>query len=60
MVVPLALNGAEKTGALLEAAAAYGLEAIVRVCSAEELSTALGLSPSPTIIMLGDCTVQVR
>ena len=60
VVVPLALNGAEKTGALLEAAVAYGLEVIVRVCSAEELSTALGLSPSPTIIMLGDCTVQVR
>ena len=60
VVVPLALNGAEKTGALLEAAAAYGLEAIVRVCSAEELSTALDLSPAPTIVMFGDCTVQVR
>lgn len=58
VVVPLALNGAEKTGALLEAAAAYGLEAIVRVCSAEELSTALLLSPAPMMIMFGDCTVQ--
>ena len=55
-VVPLALNGVDGTAALLEEASQLGLEAIVRVCTAEELESALTLEPS--MLLIGDCTVQ--
>ena len=49
------LNGAEQTGMLMEAATQLGLESVVRVCSAEELSAAAELKP--TMIAIGDCTL---
>ena len=55
MLLPLALNGKEQTGSLMSAAAELGLEAIVRVCDAEQLATALELDAK--MIALGDCTL---
>jgi len=55
VVLPFSLNGAEQTGMLMEAATQLGLESVVRVCSAEELSAAAELKP--TMIAIGDCTL---
>ena len=55
VVLPLSLNGAEKTGALMASAAELGLEPIVRVCDPEQLASALDLDAK--IVAIGDCTL---
>lgn len=55
VMVPLVLSGKEGTGALLASAAELGLEAIVRVCDAEQLAAALELEAA--IVAIGDCTL---
>jgi len=55
VLLPLALNGPEKTGELMTTAAELGLETLVRVCDAEELAAALALEAK--IVVIGDCTL---
>ena len=51
-IVPACLNSKEKIGELLAAGEAMGLEMMVRVCDAEELSTAMDLEAK--ILVFGD------
>jgi len=55
VVLPLAINGKEKTGELMAVAAELGLESLVRVCDAEQLSDAMVLEAA--IVVIGDCTL---
>lgn len=55
VVLPLNLNGAEKTRELAACAAELGLETIVRVCDAEELEAALAMEAP--MVAVGDCSL---
>ena len=56
VILPLAVNGPERTGELLANAAEFGLEALVRVCTEDELKAALALEPS--MLLFGDCNLE--
>ena len=55
-MLPLAVNGKEGTKALMDACDELGLEAIVRVCDAEQLAAALELEAK--MVALGSCTLS--
>lgn len=54
VVLSLALNGKDKTAELMASAGELGLETVVRVTNAEQLSAALELDAK--IVAIGDCT----
>lgn len=53
-LLSLSLNGAEKTAKLADAAAAHGLEVLVRVSDAAELEAALAPPIGAAIVVVGD------
>lgn len=53
VILQLAINGAERTKDLMDEAAEFGLEALVRVATPEELTSVLALEPA--IVVIGDC-----
>jgi len=55
VMLNLVLNGAEKTAELMAAASDYGLEAVVRVGTDEEIQEAAKLGAS--ILAIGDCSL---
>lgn len=56
VVLPLALNGLERTGELMAEAELLGLEVMLRVCSEEQLGDAMGLEPK--MVVIGDVNLE--
>ena len=56
VILPLNLNGVERTKELMDEAARLGLEALVRVTTPDELNAACALEP--TMIVIGDSNLE--
>lgn len=56
VVLPLAVNGLERTAELMAEAEQLGLEVLLRVCTEEQLGAAMGLEPS--MVVIGDCNLE--
>jgi indole-3-glycerol phosphate synthase len=56
VVLPLAVNGLERTGELMAEAELLGLEVLLRVCTEEQLGAAVGLEPK--MVVIGDCNLE--
>ena len=56
VVLPLNLNGAERTKELMDEAARLGLETLVRVTTADELTAACALET--TMLVIGDANLE--